>query len=102
MNQCVGLGAECGDAEGHRNAVIAAGVDDCAVEVLAAGYVETVFKLLNFSAHRAEILRNKSDAVGLLDAQFFGVADADAAGGVRRDGSEDGQLVDQLRGEARR
>ena len=46
-----------------------------------------------------EVLDDQRDAVGLLDAEFLGVADADAVAGVGRDGGEDGQLVDELGGE---
>ena len=68
--------------------MIAAGVDGGAVQGLAAGDVEAVVKLIDFSAHGAKILRDESDAVGLLDAQLARVANADAAAGEGRDGGE--------------
>ena len=46
------------------------------------------------------LLRDEGDAVGLLDAQFLRIANANAAAGVGRDGGEDGQLVDELSGES--
>ena len=54
---------------------------------------------VDFSAHGAEIFGDEGDAVGLLDAEFLRVADANAAAGEGRDGGEDGQLVDELSGE---
>ena len=94
------LGAESGNAEGHGDAVVAAGVDGGAVEGLAAGNVEAVFEFRYFSAHGAQILYNQGDAVGFLDAEFPGVADADAAAGVGGDGCKHRELVDELGGES--
>ncbi len=54
---------------------------------------------VDFGAHGAEIFRNERDAVGFLDAQLTGAADADAAARVRRNGREHGKLVDELGGE---
>ncbi len=92
-------GAEGGDGEGHGDAVVVAGVDLCAVELLVAGDVEAVFVLGEFGAHGAEVAGDEGDAVGLLDAEFLGVADAHAGAGVGGDGGEDGDLVDELGGE---
>jgi hypothetical protein len=77
--------------------VVAAGVDFGAVEGLTAGNVEAVVELFDLSAHGAEIGGDERDAVGFLDAEFFGVADADPVLRVRADGGEDGQLVNELR-----
>ena len=99
MNQCVSLGAQGGDAEGHGDAMIAGGVDSCAVERLAAGHVEAVFEFGDFCAHGAEVFGDERDAVGFFDAQFAGVANADAAAGVRRNGREHRQLIDELGGD---
>ena len=79
--------------------MIAAGVDSGSVEGLAAGDVETVVELLDFCAHGAEVGGDQRDAVGFFDAQFFRVANADAVLREGADGGEDGQLVDELRGE---
>ena len=83
-------GAECGDGEGHGDAVVGAGVDLCAVELLSAGDGETVFVLGEGGTHGFEVLGDEGDAVGLLDAEFLCVADGDAVAGVRGDGGEDG------------
>ena len=45
---------------------------------------------VTFGAHGAEVLDDERDAVGLLDAEFAGVADADAGAGEGGDGGEDG------------
>ena len=82
------FGAESGDAESHGDAVIATGVDDGAVKLLATGNIEAIFELFNFGAHGAEIARDERDAIGLLDAQLFGIANANAAAGIGRDGGE--------------
>ena len=98
-DECFAIGAKSGDAEGHGDAMIAAGVDGCAVEGLVAGNFEAVFEFGDLCTHGAEIAGDESDAVGLFDAELFGVADANASGGEGSDGSEDGKLVDELRGE---
>ena len=99
LDQGFAFGAESGDAEGHGDAVVAAGVDDGAVQSLSAGDIEAVFELFHFGTHGAEIARDEGDAVGLLDAEFFCIANADAAAGVGSDGGEDGEFVDELSGE---
>ena len=100
LNQGFTFGAEGGNAEGHGDAVVAAGIDDGSVELLAAGDIEAIFELFNFCAHGAKIACDEGDAIGFLDAQFLGVANANAAAGVRADGGEDGKFVDELRGES--
>jgi len=62
--------ARGGYGKGHGDAVVAAGVDGGAVEGLAAGHIEAVFKLFDFCSHGAEVL-TKGDPVGLLDAKFL-------------------------------
>ena len=79
--------------------MVSAGIDDGAVKLLAAGDVEPIFELFHFRTHGAEIARDQRDAVRLFDAQFLRIANADAAAGVRADGGEDGQFVDELRGQ---
>ena len=100
LNERVTSGAEGCDAKGHGDAVIAAGVNDRAVEGLAAGDIEPIVKLLDFGAHGAEIFGDEGDAVGFLDAELARAADANAAAGEGRDSSEDGQLVNELSGES--
>ena len=99
MDEGFSLGAEGGDAEGHGDAVIAAGIDGGPVEGLSAGHIQAIFEFLDFGTHGAEILHYQGDAVRFLDAELFGVADADAAAGVGRDGGENRQLIDELSGE---
>ena len=55
LDQRVAFGAKGGDAEGHGDAVVAAGVDGGAVKVLAAGDIEAIFEFLDFGAHGAKI-----------------------------------------------
>ena len=98
-NLGVAGGAEGGDGEGHGDAMVGAGVDGGAVEGLVAGDLEAVGVLGEARAHGAEVFGDEGDAVGLLDAEFLGVAEDDAVRGVGRDGGEDGKLVDELRGE---
>ena len=92
-------GAQGGDGEGHGDAMVGAGVDGGAVEDLVAGDLEAVGVLGEARAHGAEIFGDESDAVGLLDAKFLGVANDYAIRGVGSDGGKDGKLVDELRGE---
>src|ERR1035438_5424830 len=99
MDEGVAFRAEGGDAEGHGDAVVAAGVDGGAMEGLASGNVETVFKLFHLGAHGAQVLDDEGDAVRLLDAELPGVADADSAASVRPNSCKDRQLVNQLSGE---
>ena len=70
-----------------------------AVEALVAGDLEAVGVLGEARAHGAEVFGDESDAVGLLDAKFLGVANDEAIRGVGSDGGKDGKLVDELRGE---
>src|ERR1700760_5180083 len=53
-----------------------------------------------FGSHGAEVFGDQSDAIGLFDAEFACVAYGDAVAGVRGDGGENRQLVDDLRGES--
>jgi len=92
-------GAQSCDSEGHGDAMVGAGVDGCAVEGLIAGDLETVGVLGEARSHGAEVFGDERDAVGLLDAEFLGVAEDEAVRGERSDGGEDGKLVDELRGE---
>ena len=79
--------------------MVGAGVDGGAVEDLVAGDLEAVGVLGEARAHGAEVFGDERDAVGLLDAQFLGVAQDYAIRGVGSDGGKDGKLVDELRGE---
>ena len=101
-NEGVAGDAQGGDGKGHGDAVVSTGVDFGGVESLASGDVETVFNLVDFGTHGAEVLGDERDAVGFLDAELAGVADADSVFGVRGDGGERGQLVDKVRGERAR
>src|SRR5882757_8255649 len=67
--------------------------------MLVAGDLEAVFVFGEGGSHGLQIFCYEGDAVGLFDAEFFGVADSDAVAGVRGDGGEDGELVDDLGGE---
>ena len=100
LDERVAGGAESCDAKGHCDAVIAAGVDGGAMEGLSARNIEAVIKFLDFSAHGAKVLGDEGDAVGLFDAELARAADADAAAGEGRDSGEDGQFVNELRGES--
>ena len=93
------FGAEGRDAECHGDAVVTTGVDDGSVELLTPGDVKTIFKFFDFGAHGAEIACDEGDAIGFLDAEFLGVANANAAAGVGADGSEYRELIDKLGGE---
>ena len=99
MNQGLAFGAECSDAEGHGDAMVATGIDNSAMELLPARDVETIFEFFDFSTHGAEIACDQSDAIGLLDAELLCVADANAAACIRADRGEDGEFVDELRSE---
>lgn len=99
LNQGFAFRAECGNAECHGDAMVPAGVDCGAMKCLTAGDVDSVFELLHFSAHCAKIASNQRYAIGFFDAEFFCVANADAAASVGTDGSEDGKFVDELRRE---
>ena len=83
LDERFAFGPQRSYAEGHGDAMVAAGVDGRAVQRLSAGHVQAVLKLGYLRAHGAQVLRHQCDAVGLLDAQFLCVADADAAAGVR-------------------
>src|ERR1700752_4304218 len=65
-DQRFAFGTKSGDAEGHGDAVVAAGVDDGAMELLAARDIESIFKLFHFCAHGAEITHDECDAVRLF------------------------------------
>lgn len=90
------FGAQRGYAEGHGDAMISAGVDDGSVQLLSSRDVQSIFKFFHLGAHGAEISRDESNAIGFLDAEFLGIADADAAAGVGADGGEDGKFIDEL------
>ena len=99
MDLRVAAGAESSDGEGHGNAMVGARVDLCAVELLIAGDVESVFVFGEFRSHGPEVFDDEGDAIRFFDAEFFCVADGDSFFGVGSDGGEDGKLVDDLRGE---
>jgi len=84
------------DGEGHGDTVVGAGVDLCAVEVLAAGDLEAVLVFGEGGSHGFQVFGYEGDAVGLFDAELAGVADGNAVDGVRGDGGEDGEFVDDL------
>ena len=85
------------DGKGHGDAVVGAGVDLRAVEALVAGDFKAVFVFGEGGSHGLQVFGYEGDAVGLFDAELAGVADGDAVDGVRGDGGEDGELVDDLR-----
>ncbi len=92
-------GAEGSYAEGHGDAVVQAGVDGGSVEGLAAGDFEAVGIFREGGSHGAEVFGDEGNAVGFFDAQLLSVTQDDAVGGVRCNGAEDGELVDELGGE---
>jgi hypothetical protein len=99
LNQGLALSAECGDAESHGDAMISARVDHRAVERLSTGDVEAILELFNFCAHRAEISGDKGYAIRFLNAEFFCIADANAAAGIGTHSCEDGEFIDELGGQ---
>ena len=92
-------GAKGRDGEGHGDAMITAGVDLCTVKSLIAGNDQPVLVFGEFGSHGAEVFGDQGDAVGLLDAEFFCIADGDAVAGVGSDGGEDREFVDNLGGQ---
>jgi hypothetical protein len=100
LDESLALGAQCGYAEGHRDAVIAAGVDGCTMKILAAGHVEAILKLNHLGTHCPQILRDKGDAIRFLRAQLACVANTDAAAGIRGDGRQYRQFINQLRSQS--
>ena len=63
LNQGFALRAKRRNAECHCDAMVAAGIDNRAVQILAARDVKTIFELFHFSTHGTEIARNQCDAV---------------------------------------
>ena len=59
--------------------------------------LETIIQLDHLRAHGAQIVRDRGDAIGFLDAQFLGLPDDGRAAGERAGHGEDRQLIDQLR-----
>ena len=76
--------------------MVAARVDLRAVELLVARNGEAVFVFGELSSHGFEVLCDQGDAVGLLDAELFGIPDGDAFARVGSDCCKNGQLVDEL------
>src|SRR3954465_14253415 len=68
------LGAERGDGEGHRHAVIAAGIGAAARRpgrsVRGSGDDEAVGALVGVDAERAEAANQRGDPIALLDPQL--------------------------------
>ena len=58
------------------------------VKVLTARDVEAVFELIHLGTHCAQVADDQGDAVRLLDAQFFRIADTNAAARVGADGGD--------------
>ena len=96
LDQGISLGAQGGYAEGHGDAMVAAGVDGRSMQSLTAGDIEPVLKLLHVRAHGPQIARDQSDAIRFLDAQFLRIANADAAARAGSDGGKHRKFVDQL------
>ena len=86
-----------GDRESHRDAVIAKTGKPRAVQRSAAMDFQAVVQLDNLRAHRAQIVRDRGDAIGFLDSQFLRVADDGGALGERAGDRQDRQFIDQLR-----
>jgi len=97
LDERVAFGAQRGHGERHGDAVVSAGIDGGAVQLLASRDIKAIFELFHFRTHGAQVACDQGDAVRLLDAQFFRIANADAAAGIRGDGGEYRQLIDELR-----
>ncbi len=100
VDAALACGPQGRDGKGHGDAMISAGIDLGSVKFLSAANIKSVFELFHLGAHGAQIRSNKGDAVRLLDAQLFSVANANALPGVGSDGGQHRQLVDQLRSES--
>ena len=68
INHCFALCKESGDGKGHGNTVIAKAFKLSTFEWFPSLDFHTVFELLNFSAHGAEIFAYRGDAVAFLNA----------------------------------
>ena len=58
---------------------------------------QAIIQFHDLRAHRAQIVRDRGDAIGFLHPQFLGMPDNGGAAGKRARDSENRQFVDQLR-----
>src|SRR5205823_12945308 len=96
LNNRFAIREHAGDRKRHRDPVIAEARDSRALQLTAAMDFEAILLLDDFHSHRPQIMRDRSDAVGFLDAQLLGLANNCRATRQRPGDSEDRQLVDEL------
>ena len=87
------MSSQGGNAEGHGDAMIAERFECRTVQRLSAGNIQAVLAFFDLRSHATEIDSERGNAVGLLDPQFFRIADFDSLLGVRRDGGQDGNFA---------
>ena len=58
---------------------------------------QTIFQLDDLRSHRAQIVRDRRDAIGFFYAQFLGLTNNRRAARERAGHGEHRQLIDQLR-----
>ena len=73
--------------------LLTASVAMSATKSRAAFDSKAVFVLLNFSAHRAKVLDDGADSVGLFHTEFARVSNLQAARGLRADDGEQREFV---------
>src|SRR6266536_5518154 len=77
-NRGFSFGSQRGYGESHRDAVIAEGIEFCAVQMLATGDAHAIRPLFHVRTHLTQIGRDRGNAVRLFYAQLLGVAHFDA------------------------
>src|SRR5262249_2579766 len=102
LNECVPVGTQCRDREGHGNSVIMLRLNLRSVQRLLAGNIEAIFMFDYFRTHCAEVACDGADPVGFFHAQFARVANFDSFLCVGRNSSKHWQLIDQGGGLATR
>ena len=97
MHDRLALREQAGDSKRHGDAMIAKTRDARAPQRGRPMNFESVVHLDDLRAHDAQIMSDRSDAIGFLDPQFLGVPDDGGAGGKRSGDRQRRKFVDELR-----
>src|SRR5438552_15558732 len=83
LNNCFAVGKKSSHRKGHRNSMIAKTRQSSAAQRRRPVDLETVIQLNDLHPHATQIVPDRGDAIGFLDAQLVGVADNCRAVGQR-------------------
>src|SRR5205807_6151930 len=81
LDNCFTVGKKSGNGESHRDSMIAKAGQSRAAQRRRPVNLEAIVELDDLHTHRAQVLRDRGNAIGFFDPQLVGVTNDGGAAG---------------------